>query len=343
MEKAISIILFAIACFIVGYIALYEPDQRYSQEESSQMPIKINTLKPNASQKATKPANDYNHEWAKKKGRYICFGAVSLRSRWGEPGQAKPGTYLYEKNGIHSYRSHEGGNYINCKIVGSNIYMSWTNTFKTNDPNRYYKFRKIDNGENVQIIEHDYGSVTQKVYPVSGARQKKVQPKPRIENKVKKTPLPVLRNVRNIQTLLADLGYEPGYADGKLGNKTISAIRLFQSDIGVTADGKVSLELEKSLNYEKSILLDKGKNLVTRVANSKSQENTSSSSFTEDANLIAMLQIYLNTQGLYKGPKNGVMNKDLNHAIQRFQVANRLSVDGQPSQKLLNIVKKKNR
>jgi localization factor PodJL len=50
-------------------------------------------------------------------------------------------------------------------------------------------------------------------------------------------------SLKEIQTLLAKLRYNPGPADGKLGQRTVNAIREFQRSAGVADDGKVSTEL----------------------------------------------------------------------------------------------------
>jgi localization factor PodJL len=50
-------------------------------------------------------------------------------------------------------------------------------------------------------------------------------------------------SLKEIQTLLAKLRYNPGPADGKLGQRTVIAIREFQRSAGVADDGRVSTEL----------------------------------------------------------------------------------------------------
>lgn len=45
--------------------------------------------------------------------------------------------------------------------------------------------------------------------------------------------------VREVQTLLAGLGYDPGPADGVLGHRTTDAIRQYQKAAGLAVDGKI--------------------------------------------------------------------------------------------------------
>jgi len=56
------------------------------------------------------------------------------------------------------------------------------------------------------------------------------------------------RLVRQIQTALAELGYDPGPADGIPGTKTIAAIRAFQRDYQIQPDGVLSSSLVALLN-----------------------------------------------------------------------------------------------
>lgn len=45
-------------------------------------------------------------------------------------------------------------------------------------------------------------------------------------------------SIKDIQNKLNDLGYDCGKADGKMGEKTKTAIKKFQKDNGLEADGK---------------------------------------------------------------------------------------------------------
>ena len=58
------------------------------------------------------------------------------------------------------------------------------------------------------------------------------------EKKVSAKP----QSIKEIQKALATAGYEPGPTDGKLGHKTKEAIRKFQKDSGLKADGVVGTE-----------------------------------------------------------------------------------------------------
>lgn len=71
-------------------------------------------------------------------------------------------------------------------------------------------------------------------------------------NKSKQQSIPstpdISRDVKQIQTLLTLLKFNPGPIDGILGNKTITAIRAFQQDIGVPVTGKIDENLKSQLD-----------------------------------------------------------------------------------------------
>ena len=54
-------------------------------------------------------------------------------------------------------------------------------------------------------------------------------------------------NIRQIQNLLDYLGYEPGVIDGAMGRNTQAAVRRFQADYGLTADGDPGAATQKML------------------------------------------------------------------------------------------------
>lgn len=56
--------------------------------------------------------------------------------------------------------------------------------------------------------------------------------------------------VKDVQARLSDLGYDPGPADGQLGPKTRAAIRAYQKDTGLKADGQVTASLLERIKAE---------------------------------------------------------------------------------------------
>ena len=58
----------------------------------------------------------------------------------------------------------------------------------------------------------------------------------------------ISKDIRQIQTLLALLKFDPGPIDGILGKKTTNAISAFQLDIGVPVTGKIDQNLKSLLD-----------------------------------------------------------------------------------------------
>ena len=63
-------------------------------------------------------------------------------------------------------------------------------------------------------------------------------------------PIADQATVSNLQLRLKTLGYDPGPADGQLGPKTRAAIRAYQRDSGLKADGMVTASLLKRIKVE---------------------------------------------------------------------------------------------
>ena len=58
---------------------------------------------------------------------------------------------------------------------------------------------------------------------------------------------PTAGRIRAVQRALIRLGYDPGPVDGAIGSRTRAAIRAFQVASGLTADGKLTPELEREI------------------------------------------------------------------------------------------------
>ena len=68
-----------------------------------------------------------------------------------------------------------------------------------------------------------------------------------------KMPIPLLKigmedaHIRNVQILLNSEGYQCGEADGEFGRNTENAVKRFQKDCGLLADGEVGLDTWRAL------------------------------------------------------------------------------------------------
>ena len=63
------------------------------------------------------------------------------------------------------------------------------------------------------------------------------------------SPEPVLQeaDVNRVQTLLAELGYDPGPVDGRSGQRTVTAVKAFQQREGLNVDGRLTESLLAAL------------------------------------------------------------------------------------------------
>ena len=61
---------------------------------------------------------------------------------------------------------------------------------------------------------------------------------------------PSPRVVRGVQRDLGRLGYDPGSVDGVIGTQTRTAVRVYQRDSGMPADGVISFDLIQNLNRD---------------------------------------------------------------------------------------------
>jgi hypothetical protein len=134
--------------------------------------------------------------------------------------------------------------------------------------------------------------------------------------------------IRQTQMGLAQLGYDIKTVDGKAGKRTYAAIRQFQKDINVKADGKPSAEVLALLN---------GYRELTGPTAPEAMSGEEFSSYTGGV-LIKKIQTVLIYMGYDPGSVDGQKSKSTIAAIQQFQETNALPVDGKPSEALLKIL-----
>jgi len=115
-------------------------------------------------------------------------------------------------------------------------------------------------------------------------------------------------NVAAVQARLKTLGYYTSTVDGAWGSRTSAAVKKFQSDNGLKADGAVGTATERKLGITLPIngFISKGKT---------------------DAN-VAAVQARLRTYGYYKSTVDGAWGNRTLAAVLRYQSDNRLTVDG---------------
>ena len=76
-------------------------------------------------------------------------------------------------------------------------------------------------------------------------------PRSRPPVKLAREPEPTRGNLtQRVQSMLGDLGYDPGPVDGIQGPRTKAAVEEFQQKVGAAADGIVGPETRKYLKRE---------------------------------------------------------------------------------------------
>ena len=109
-----------------------------------------------------------------------------------------------------------------------------------------------------------------------------------------------------LQKTLREIGYNPGGIDGKMGDKTRSAVKVFQKDYGLKVSGcvdnKTWVELNKT--YEKELLP------FEKIS-------------------IKKIQAALKNAGFDPGPIDGKSGPKTKKAIKEFQKSKGLTQDGE--------------
>src|SRR5207249_10471354 len=85
---------------------------------------------------------------------------------------------------------------------------------------------------------------------------------------------------RTVKTTLANLGYDVGGKDNSINDKAVAAIKTFQKDHGLTADGRISPDLLAAL-------------LASRF------EASNASKTTNSAGSARKLKLYASGSGFY--------------------------------------------
>jgi peptidoglycan hydrolase-like protein with peptidoglycan-binding domain len=114
--------------------------------------------------------------------------------------------------------------------------------------------------------------------------------------------------VRQLQSALKDLGYEPGALDGHFGTHTESAVKSFQQDRGITADGIVGAITWRNIDEadQSEPILKKG----------------------SKGNPVRRAQSRMTAAGYDTGGVDGIFGTKTESGVKTFQGAQGLDVDG---------------
>jgi len=123
-------------------------------------------------------------------------------------------------------------------------------------------------------------------------------------------------NVKRLKYFLKALYYEPGTINNTFDTACMNAVKAFQSDYGLTADGIVG-----SNTYSKMITAH-----IMRYDNRTA--NYRLLKYGKKGDDVAQLQFRLKNRGYYSGTIDGVFGSGTKTAVINFQQANGLTPDG---------------
>lgn len=126
--------------------------------------------------------------------------------------------------------------------------------------------------------------------------------------------------VREIQQVLKNNGYPVGKVDGTFGSETLKAVKAFQELNGLKVDGAVGPQTLKVMRFGEIAPYVKAETYVKLKRGSTGTE-------------VARLQIALKALGYYTGNVTSYFNAATVDAVEAFQAAAGLTVDGIAGQK----------
>lgn len=133
--------------------------------------------------------------------------------------------------------------------------------------------------------------------------------------------LPKSKTVSAIQRWLAENGYEPGPADGVLGDNTRAAIMAYQHDNNLTVTGAASDSILKAM--------------ILGMSLGESGSAQSPNTPPETTELVTSIQKTLAKLGYDPGPVDGLWGAATSNAIRKFESARNLPVRGRVSGRVL--------
>ncbi|MEA5013021.1 MAG: peptidoglycan-binding protein [Candidatus Limiplasma sp.] len=126
--------------------------------------------------------------------------------------------------------------------------------------------------------------------------------------------------VKRLQQRLLELGFYTGLVDGQYGQGTAEAVRLFQAQHGLTADGLAGNET-RTLLYSESV--------ATYIPTPVPSPTPSSLAKGDKNNAVKALQQRLKDLGFYTSSVDGDYGGGTQEAVRLFQSQHGLTADGQ--------------
>ncbi|MBR1585385.1 MAG: peptidoglycan-binding protein, partial [Clostridia bacterium] len=125
--------------------------------------------------------------------------------------------------------------------------------------------------------------------------------------------------IKEVQKLLKKYGYFSGTVDGKYGQSTAAAVRLFQSRNGLKVDGKVGA---------KTLAVLESGDVIEATGETQGLTANGSLVVGSTGEEVVELQTLLKELGYFKGNADGVFSKTTETAVKAFQTRNGLIADG---------------
>ncbi|MBT6278283.1 MAG: hypothetical protein HOI95_29625 [Chromatiales bacterium] len=134
--------------------------------------------------------------------------------------------------------------------------------------------------------------------------------------------------IRRVQAGLAQLGFNPGPADGALGSKTTSAVRAFQAQTGLTPTGKIDTKLLSAVD--------------TQVKAAQLAQQRRFSAPKDEGERVRRIQTALHKLGFDPGPVDGQAGSKTREAVKQYQARARTKPTGELSNAVLQQVESPN-
>ncbi|MBP3523919.1 MAG: peptidoglycan-binding protein [Clostridia bacterium] len=134
--------------------------------------------------------------------------------------------------------------------------------------------------------------------------------------------------IKSVQTMLKELGYYTGEITGKVGTKTEAAIKKFQKEYDLTADGVAG---PNTIARLKAVYTDKG-------GSTGSSSSGSGLKLGSSGTKVRDLQQDLTTLGYYWADITGNFGSKTEAAVKNFQQKNNLTADGVAGSKTLSAI-----
>ncbi len=140
--------------------------------------------------------------------------------------------------------------------------------------------------------------------------------------------------VRDIQSVLADIGFYSGKVDGIYGNDTRNAIMVFQERAEILPDGEASYELLRNLKSVKAVT---GLKYAAPKQPQPQRVKPSAPSSVYDSQTVTRIQMGLRENfGDETITVDGVMGSQTRNAIKRFQERFKISPTGELNNQTLS-------